>query len=222
MVSFAGSAYRSKPNSYVMSPRLFEIWKRQNAFWRLLPAASVSVTAESLAGNPWQMPPVRDPQGDEIRTIDSKLAGDAVDLAFLGRRDRRVSCGHHEQAPHQSKLLLVRRERGKIPGDEKIRRPAKEEVAGFCELHHDHRLIVRHVPVFLHQRFHRSRFLRRYVLIDMRDAAKQVGKRTEELRPGGFEVIQRLKRLAKRRELLLLGSVYAEPRTDRLQGHAPE
>jgi len=46
--------------------------------------------APSLTRQTGQVPLVRNPQRDQIRAIDAKLVRDAVDLPFLGRRDRFV------------------------------------------------------------------------------------------------------------------------------------
>src|SRR5688572_16940993 len=58
-----------------------------------------------LARHPGQVALVGDAQRDQIGTIDAKLVGDAMDLAFLRGRDRLVSGRHLEQAMHQGKLL---------------------------------------------------------------------------------------------------------------------
>ena len=161
-------------------------------------------------------------QRDQIGRIDAKLVGNAMDLAFLGGRDRLVCSRHLEQAPHQGKLLVVGCQRGKLPRDEEVGRPAKQEVAGLRQLHHNHRLVVRQLAVFANERLHGARFLGRDVLIGVRDAAEQVGKRAEIPGAVGFEMIQRFERLAQRRELVLLRAIDAKPGANRLQGHAQE
>jgi len=45
----------------------------------------------SAPRHPRKMPPVRHAQRDEIRLVDAKLVRNAMDLPFLGHRDRLVS-----------------------------------------------------------------------------------------------------------------------------------
>ena len=159
-------------------------------------------------------------QRDQIGRIDAKLIGNAMDLAFLGGRDRLV-CGRHlEQAPHQGKLLIVGCQRGKFTRDEEVGRPAKQEVTGLRQLHRNHRLVDRQLAVFADERLHGARFLRRDVLIGVGDAAEEIGERTEIPGTVGFEMIQRFERLAQRPELVLLRAIDAKPSANRLQGHA--
>jgi len=90
------------------------------------------------------------------------------------------------------------------------------------QLHHHHRLVVRQLAVFADERLHGARLLRRDLLIGVRDAAEQVGKRAEIPGAVGFEMIQRFERLAQRRELVLVRAIGAKPGANRLQGHAQE
>ncbi len=112
---------------------------------------------------------------------------------------------------HQGELLVVGGQRGKLTRDEEVGRPAKQEVAGLRQLHHHHRLIVRQLTVFADERLHRARFLRRDLLIGVRDAAEEVGESTEIPGAIGFEMIERFERPAQRRELVLLGTIDAKP-----------
>ena len=57
------------------------------------------------------------------------------------------------------------------------------------------------------------------MLIGVRDAAEQVGKRTKIPGAVGFEVIQRFERFPQRRELVLLRAIDAKPGANRFQGH---
>jgi hypothetical protein len=56
------------------------------------------------------------------------------------------------------------------------------------------------------------------VLIGMRDTAEEVGKRTEIPGAVRFEMIQRVERLAQRREFVLLWTIDAQPGANRFQG----
>jgi hypothetical protein len=147
---------------------------------------------------------MRHAQRDEIGPRNAKLVGDAMDFAFFDGRDRLVGGRHLEQAPHQGELLIVGGERRKLSRDQEIGGSAKQEIAGLRQLHHNHRLVGQQLAVFANERFHDARFLRRHGLIGMRNAAEQVGKRTEI--PGAlrFEMIQRVERLAQGRGLVVL------------------
>ena len=164
---------------------------------------------------------MRQTQGDEILLLDAKLVRDPVDLPFLGHRDRIIGRRDGEQASHQCQLLVVGRQIGELPGHEEVRRAAEEHVAGFRQLHDDHRLVVREGSLLLHEPFHRACFFRRYVLIGVRHAPKEIGKRREDTSAVGLEVIQGVERLTKRRELRLLRRVYSQPCANGLHGHRP-
>ena len=58
--------------------------------------------------------------------------------------------------------------------------------------------------------------------ISVRDAPEEVRKGGEEARTVRLEVVQRVERLAKRRKILLVGCIDAQPGANRLQGHAQE
>jgi hypothetical protein len=76
--------------------------------------------------------------------------------------------------------------------------------------------------VFADERLHGAGFLGRDDVIGVRDAAEQVGKRTEIPGAVRFEMIERLERLTQRSELVLLRAIGAQPGANRLQGHAQE
>jgi hypothetical protein len=60
------------------------------------------------------------------------------------------------------------------------------------------------------------------VLIGVRDAPEQVGKRAEIAGSLGFEMIQCFERLAQWRELVLRRAIEAKPGANRRQGHAQD
>jgi hypothetical protein len=57
------------------------------------------------------------------------------------------------------------------------------------------------------------------VLIGMRDTPEQVGETSEIPGARRLEVVERVERLAQRRELRRLGTVDAQPGPDRLDRH---
>ena len=73
-------------NEWKMPPR----YERKITPQHASSAVASGVERGSLARHAGQVPLVRHAQGDEIRAIDAKLVGDAVNLAFFGRRNRRV------------------------------------------------------------------------------------------------------------------------------------
>ena len=60
------------------------------------------------------------------------------------------------------------------------------------------------MDLLLHERFHGAGLFGRDVLVGMSDAPEQIRKGGEVASTVGFEMLQRLERLAERRELLLL------------------
>jgi hypothetical protein len=158
-------------------------------------------------------------QRDEIRMIDAELAGEAVDLALLGQRNRIVGAGHGEDAPEQRELLLVGSHLGKLAGHEKIRRTAEEQIARLGKLHDEHGLLLGELTLPDERRFHRARFLRRDVLVGVRDAAEQVCERGEIARASGLEVIERIQHIAERDSFRRFGPVEPKPGANRLHGH---
>jgi hypothetical protein len=175
--------------------------------------------ASLLARQAREVPLVCHSQGDEIRMINAKLVRNAVHFAFFGRRDCLVCSRQCEQTLHQRKLLVIGRELRELPRDQKIGRSSKEEIARLGQLHDDHRLILRQLPVSSHERFHGRGFFRRHVLVGMSDAPEQVREGGEVSCTFRREVIQCLERVAKRRELLFLRSINAQPGANRLQGY---
>src|SRR5688500_18517638 len=84
-------------------PRVWT-WRTSKKEMRVSRFAGLSAR---LARYARQVPPMRDAQRNEIRMIDAKLVCDAMDFAFLGRRDRLFRSRNHEQASHKGQLLVV-------------------------------------------------------------------------------------------------------------------
>ena len=59
------------------------------------------------------------------------------------------------------------------------------------------------------------------MLIGVRHAPEEIGKRRKDTRTVGLEVIEGVERLTQRRELLLSRRVYSQPCANGLQGHRP-
>jgi len=72
-------------------------------------------------------------------------------------------------------------------------------------------LVLREGSLLLHEPFHRACFFRRYVLIGVRHAPEEIGKRRKDTSTVGLEVIQSVECLTKRRERLLLRRLYSQP-----------
>ena len=85
---------------------------------------------------------------------EAQLAGDLADLRLLGAGDRLVRGRDREQAVEQLQALLARGHLPELAGHQEVLRPAEEAVLALGDLHHERRLVRRHVPQGLDDPLH--------------------------------------------------------------------
>ena len=135
------------------------------------------------------------------------------------RRDRLVRRRYREQATHQRQLLFVRRQRRELPRDQKFAVPPNSRLLVFAAGRRPSPGPARVAPAPAPALPWRG-FLRGHMLIGMGHAPEQIGKGREEARPFRLEVIERVERLAERREFIFfVGRLHPQPGANRLQRH---